>query len=643
MVKARTIKDPAREKRIFFARAMVALVIVLVLLGALVARLYYLQIVSYQHFQTLSDKNRMQLQSVPPTRGLIYDRNGVLLADNRPVFSLNLVKERVEDMNGTLERLKSLVEVDDDDIARFKRRLRGPRRPYEAQSLKSRLNEEEIARLAVHRHELPGVEVEAELVRHYPSGETMSHVLGYVGRINERELKTLDPVDYAGTNYIGKLGLEQFYEETLHGRVGYQTVETNARGRVLRVLDRVDPAPGRDLRLNLDLRMQQRAIDVMAGRRGAIVAIEPATGGILALISTPGFDPNLFVTGIDHKSYAALRDSPDAPLFNRALRGQYPPGSTIKPMVALAGLEVGAITLQSYIWDPGWYQLKGDSRFYRDWKRTGHGKVNFHEAIAQSCDTYFYDLANRMGVDKLAPFMAQFGFGQSTARDINEDRHGILPSREWKRNARRQAWYPGDSLNMGIGQGYTLTTPLQLATATAILANRGRWVQPSLLREIGPGEGEVPARAADVLADIPLKNPDNWERAVDAMVAVMHGRTGTARESGKKSPYRMAGKTGTAQVVAIKQGEKYDASKLDERHRDHALFIGFAPAENPQIAVAVLVENGGGGSSAAAPAARAMFDAWLLEFSPNVPQNLKDFAVPLSTTQSASEPQRGML
>lgn len=613
MKQARTIKDPLREKRIFAFRAFLSVVVVILLAAVLLSRFYYLQIDQHEVYQTISDKNRMQLQSVPPTRGLIFDRNGELLADNQPVFSVALVKERVVDMDSTINRISELVPLSDDDVGSFRKRLQSGRRPYDSTILKSKLTEEEIARLAIHRHELPGVEVEAELVRFYPHGEIMAHMLGYVGRINERELKKLDPVKYAGTNYIGKLGVEKFYEDTLRGEVGYQTVETNARGRVLRVLERQDPHPGRNLQLNIDAPLQGKLVETLGDQRGAVVAIDPRDGGILALVSTPSFDANLFVTGIDHTTYSALRDSPDIPLFNRALRGQYPPGSTIKPIVGLAGLESGVVTPQTSVWDPGWYQLKNDERFYRDWKREGHGRVNLHESIVQSCDTYFYDLAFKMGVDRMSPYLEHFGFGFSTALDINEDKVGILPSRDWKRGARGLPWFPGDSLNMGIGQGYMLATPLQLATATAILANRGRWVQPKLLRGAGEGLDLMPARdISDRMSDV-VSKPENWNVVLEAMRDVMHGRRGTARSSASGASYLMAGKTGTAQVVGIKQGEKYDAEALAERLRDHALFIGFAPYENPTIAVAVIVENGGGGSRTAAPVARAAFDYWIHE------------------------------
>jgi penicillin-binding protein 2 len=608
-------KDTAAERRLFQRRAMVMLVLVLVMLGLLVARMYQLQVVEHEIYTTLSDKNRVQVQSVAPPRGLIYDRNGVLLAENRPVFSVTLVPERVGNMDEVLAKLEGLLEISDEDMERFQRRLKERRRPFQELPLRYDLNEQEIARLAVHRHELPGVEVAAELVRYYPHSELTAHALGYVGRINREELQRIDPVNYAGTNYIGKSGAERFYEELLHGRVGYQHVETNARGRTLRVLERQNPVPGEDIELHMDLRMQRLAHELLDGRRGAIVAVEPSTGGLLALASVPGFDANLFVTGIGVESYRELRDSLDKPLFNRALRGQYPPGSTIKPMLAVAGLDSGATTRDKTIWDPGFFQLPSGGRRWRDWKRTGHGWVDLKQSVAQSCDIYFYEMAVDMGVDTIHDYLSQFGFGEDATLDVSGALSGLLPSRDWKRAIHNEPWYPGDSVNLGIGQGYMLSTPLQLATATSVLANRGVWAEPRLLKSV---RGDLSVE--DVLPEathqsITLKDPDTWEFAVETMVEVMHGAKGTARSAGRDSSYIMAGKTGTAQVFSLAEDEEYNEEEVLERMRDHALFVGFAPADNPQIAVAVIVENGGSGSGTAAPVARAMFDAWVLEYS----------------------------
>lgn len=611
------IKDPNREKSIFAFRSLLAVIVVCIMLAGLVARLYHLQVKQHEHYSTLSDANRMQLRSVTPTRGLIYDRNGVLLADNRPIFSLVIVPELAKDIDNAIALVSKVIEIDESHIESFKKRLKRSRRPYQPVVLKSKLEEEEIARVEVRRHELEGIEVQAELARFYPLGEATSHSLGYVGRINEKELETLDTKNYSATRYIGKLGVERFYETELHGTVGFETVEINASNRILRTLDSVPSVPGKSLYLHLDSRLQLKAMQLLEGKRAALVAIEPKTGGILAQVSTPSFDPNKFVTGIDHKSYAELRDSLDTPLFNRALKGQYPPGSTIKQIVGLAGLDLGVTTKDYSIMDYGRYQLKNDERIYRDWKREGHGRVDLFASIAESCDVYFYDLAFKLGVDNMSQYLGYFGFGSNLTLDVAEARSGILPTREWKRAWRGVPWYPGDSLNMGIGQGFMLATPMQLATATALLANRGEWVAPRLLKSTDDGS-IVLSQRSDNGADVALKKPENWEFIVDSMEEVMHGKKGTARGSGRNSKYRIAGKTGTAQVVGIAQGEKYDAEALAERHRDHALFIGFAPADDPKIAVSVIVENGGGGSSAAAPVARAIFDEWLINLQPEL-------------------------
>ena len=610
-------KDTVAERRLFQRRTTVMLVLVFVLLGVLTARMYQLQVVEHEIYTTLSDKNRVQVQSVAPPRGLIYDRNGELLAENRPVFSVTLVPELVGDIDQALARLGQMISVSEEDLERFRRRLEERRRPFQALPLRYDLNEQEIARLAVHRHELPGVEVAAELVRYYPHGELTAHALGYVGRINRQELQRIDPVNYAGTNYIGKSGAERFYEELLHGRVGYQHVETNARGRTLRVLERQNPAPGEDIRLHMDLRLQRLAHELLDGRRGAIVAIEPSTGGLLALASVPGFDANQFVTGISVKAYRELSESPDNPLFNRALRGQYPPGSTVKPMLAVAGLDSGATTRDKTIWDPGYFQLRSGGRRWRDWKRGGHGWVDLNDAVAQSCDIYFYEMAVDMGVDTMHDYLSKFGFGEDAALDVSGALSGLVPSRDWKRAVHNQPWYPGDSVNLGIGQGFLLATPLQLATATSVIANRGVWAEPRLLKEVIGDRSIDDALPKQTHQSIALENPDDWEFVADAMANVMHGARGTARGAARGATYRMAGKTGTAQVFSLAEDEEYDAEEIRERLRDHALFVGFAPVDNPQIAVAVIVENGGSGSGTAAPVARAMFDAWLLDYSQN--------------------------
>lgn len=608
MAKPIRIKDHLSEAGIVQRRIILAVVSILLLSGVLLARMYWLQVVQYEHHSTLSENNRVHVQPIPPSRGRIYDRNGVVLAENRPSFSLNITRERVPDLDATVALVKELLALDDEDIEQLKRRLDQRRRPFEAVPVMFNLSEDQIARIAVNQFRLPGIEVQASFVRHYPQGEHFAHAVGYVGRINEREMERIDRVAYAGTHYIGKTGVERFYEELLHGRVGYEEVETNARGRVLRVLKRTEPESGRDLTLHLDSRLQAIAEQALGARRGAVIAIEPATGGVLAYVSQPSFDPNLFVTGISHKDYGELRDSIDQPLFNRVLRGLYPPGSTIKQIVALAGLEYGVTTRTARVYDPGFYQLPNNSHKYRNWNRYGDGWVDMKLAMARSNDTYFYDLAHKLGIDRMHAFMSQFGLGSRVSLDMFEESAGLMPSREWKRASRRQPWYPGETLITGIGQGYMLTTPLQLAHATALIANKGVWKRPRLLAQ---SEGMAPDET-DTPPDVKLKNPDDWNFIIDTMEEVMHGERGTSRAAALGAPYRIAGKTGTAQVVAIAQGARYDSAALQERHRDHALYVGFAPADDPKIAVAVMVENGESGGRVAAPVARTLFDAWLL-------------------------------
>ncbi len=603
------IKDHERDARLVRKRVVVGAVAIVLLVCVLIARLYFLQVIQYEYHSTLSENNRVHVQPIPPTRGLIFDRNGVIIADNRPSFSLTMTRERAgAEWRGLLDVIVEVLELSPDDRNLFEKRMRQGRRPFEPVPILFELSEEQIARIAVNQFRLPGVEVVAQLVRHYPLGEHFAHSVGYVGRINEAELKVLDPINYSGTHHIGKTGIERFYEAELHGQVGYEEVETNARGRVSRVLKRTDPLPGKDIRLTLDVQLQKAAEAALAGRRGAVVAIDPSNGDVLAMVSQPSFNPNLFVTGIGFKAYAELRDSIDRPLFNRVLRGLYPPGSTIKPAVAVAGLDSGVVTGASRVFDPGFYQLPNYEHKYRNWNRTGDGWVNMEMAIMRSNDTYFYDLAHKLGVDRLGKYLGQFGIGQKVSLDMFEESAGLMPSREWKRARYRQAWYPGETLILGIGQGYMQTTPLQLAQVTALLANQGKWYRPHLAKEIG---GVAPIDP-NPPADIRLHDPRSWQQASNGMQQVMHGARGTARKVGDTALYRIAGKSGTAQVVAIKQGEKYDRSKVQERHRDHALFIGFAPADKPQIAVAVMVENGESGSGVAAPVVKQVLDAWLL-------------------------------
>jgi len=621
MVEPLALKDHNWEGRIFFQRIVVGFGFLVLLTLLLVARFFYLQIMQHDVYATLSDKNRIQMQPLPPTRGLIYDRNGELLADNAPSFNLTVTPERVDDMDATLTHLDRILGLRDDDISRFENRRKRRLRPFESVPLLYRLTQEEIAIFSVDRHRLPGVEVEARLVRYYPTGELMAHAVGSVRRINESDAKRLDPVSYAGTDHMGKIGVEKYYEDDLLGRVGYQQVEIDARGRIMKVLESNLPVPGKDLTLHVDSTLQQAALEALGNRRGAVVAIEPETGGILAMVSKPGYDPNLFVSGIDHKTYASLRDSIDVPLFNRAIQGQYQPGSTIKPIIGLTGLVTGTTTGDYTIEDPGWFRLPGNERLYRDWNwRTsgagGHGTVNMQKAIYRSCNVYFYSLAVKLGIDRIDDTLALFGFGMNTALDLPEAKNGLLPSREWKVENRGLPWYPGDTVNIGIGQGDMLVTPLQLATAVTVIANRGRWVSPRMLKS---GSDLLHRPDVPAMDSIDLIPNHIWDYIISSMEMVVHrgnqgyGENGTAwAHIGMDIPYRMAGKSGTAQVVEIKQGEEYDEEVLDERQRKHAWFVAFAPVDKPKIALAVLLENGGGGSEVAAPVARAILDHHLL-------------------------------
>ncbi|MGM0542640.1 MAG: penicillin-binding protein 2 [Pseudomonadota bacterium] len=609
--RADKLKNTEQELRIFRARALLAMVVVVALTSLLVGRLAYLQVVQHDVYSTRSEKNRVRVEPLPPNRGLIYDRNGVLLAENRPTYNLTLVRERAENVDETLELLVDLLDLNEEETSTFYERSQQWQRPFQPVLLASDLSEEQIARVAINRHQLPGVEVEAQLLRYYPDAEVTAHALGFVGRINAEEVENLDATRYAGTHFIGKTGIERFYEDELHGQAGLRKVETNARGRVLRELGRTDPVPGKDLTLTLDKSLQMLAYELMDGRRGSIVAIEPGSGEILAMVSTPGFDSNQFVTGIDRASYQALQENLDLPLFNRAIRGHYPPGSTIKPFLALGGLADGAITPDTTINDPGYYQLPNDSRRYRNWLRWGHGRVDLERSLAVSNNTFYYSLAHEMGIDSLHEQMSNFGFGRRVAHDVQSESSGLMPSREWKRERFNQPWYPGETLSVGIGQGYWQVTPLQLASATATLANRGEWVKPRLARRIGdsPVERDLP----DTPEDINLAQDDWWDSVFSGMEKVVSGSEGTARRTGQGLEYRMGGKSGTAQVFSLGQDQRYDADELEERLRDHALFIAFAPIEDPQIAVAVIVENAGGGSTHAAHLARAMTDEWLLD------------------------------
>ena len=614
MSKREQLKDDYLEIRLIRRRLVLAAVFTVMLLSLVLGRLYVLQVLEYEHFSTLSDSNRVRIKALPPTRGLIFDRNGVVMADNLPAYRLEIVREQVHDLDATLEQLRQYVEFSDQDLKRFKQSL-SRRRPFESIPLRLNLNDEEVARLAVNLHQFEGVEINARLTRNYPNGEHAVHALGYVSRIDERDLGKVSEVDYAGTTHIGKLGLEKYYEKDLHGEVGIQQVEVNARGRTLRVLSESPPVQGNNLYLTIDSRLQKVAEKAFGDNSGAAVAIDPNNGEILALVSMPVFDPNLFVNGISYENYNALRDSRRRPLFNRALSGQYPPGSTTKPFYGLLGLESAVSTRDQEVYCIGYYKLPNEERRYRDWKKQGHGHMDLYDAITQSCDVYFYDLAYRVGIDRMSEFMAKFGFGFKTDVDSTGEASGLMPSREWKRGHDGMPWFPGETLITGIGQGALLVTPLQLANSTAAFAIKGLRYRPHLVKTIE----KIPEyNRIDIVSQIvegySPQRESNWQHVHDAMVNVVHGLRGTAHYSiGRDIQYKVAGKTGTAQVFEVAQDEEYEEEDVIERLRDHALFISYAPADNPRIAVAVIVENGGHGSSVAAPIARQIMDAYLLE------------------------------
>jgi len=607
-----TLKDHFRETQMFNVRVVVCLVFVLLLILTVIVRLIFLQIVNHDLYTTLSEENRFFINAIPPNRGLIYDRNGVLLAQNLPAYNLELIPERIKNIDATIASLGEIIEITDADIERFKEQL-GPYNRFKPIPLRTRLSDEEVARIAVNRHRFVGVDIAAGLIRDYPQTGLMSHAIGYVGRINESEKKKIDKTDYEGTNYIGKTAIEHFYEEILHGNPGVAQVETNAQGRALRTFEKVPQQPGTNLHLTIDAELQKVAQNALGEDSGSVIAIDPNTGDVLAFVSTPVFNPNLFVRGIDHKTYKELQEDKLNPLFNRALRGQYPPGSTVKPFYGLAGVETGSRKPEEIVGCRGWYRLEGTTHRYRDWKKTGHGNTNLHDAIVQSCDVYFYSLAVNMGIDKLSGFMRPFGFNDKTNIDITGELGGLMPNTKWKKTVKKEAWYTGDTVSAGIGQGYVLATPLQLAVATATMAKKGIRMRPRVVKALeNPNTKEITYLKPVQESSVPVIDEKNWNDVINAMQDVAHHWRGTAFRIGKDAKYHIAGKTGTAQVFTVGQEEEYEEGKIPKELRDHALFIAFAPVENPQIAVSVIVEHGGHGSSAAAPIARKVMDQYLL-------------------------------
>ena len=629
-----TLKNHFHETQIFNHRILVAGVIMFFLLILLLSRLVYLQITNQKHYSTLSENNRVSIRPIPPSRGLIFDRNGILLAQNLPSFTLEIITEHVDDLNKTLATLSQLISISDEDLKSFHKNRRKKRR-FEGIPLRYRLNDEEVAKISVQQNYLPGVIINAQLSRNYPQGKLASHAVGYVSRINEAELRKLNASNYSATTHIGKVGIERTYEDILHGKVGFQHVETNAQGRILRVLERTLPVSGKNLYLNLDSKVQAIAEESLAENNGALVAIDPRNGAVLAMVSVPVYDPNLFVHGISSINYKALSTSAERPLFNRALRGQYPPGSTIKPLMGLAGLELKELQSHDEINCPGWYVLKNDERRYRDWKKEGHKHTDLRKAITESCDVFFYDLALTLGIDNISSYLAQFGLGQKTGIDLLGELSGLNPSREWKRRSRNLPWFPGETLITGIGQGFMLTTPLQLAHATAAIAKMGERFKPRMLYAIQDEQNSPLIKSkAMPLKTVPINDENNWQTVIKAMKNVVHGIHGTARGIKYNLKYTMAGKTGTAQVFGIAQDAEYKKEEIAKKLQDHALFIGFAPYENPRIAVALIVENGGSGGSVAAPIVRKVMDQYLL----NLPEDPEEKVTPTENSNGEATP-----
>ncbi|WP_018981602.1 penicillin-binding protein 2 [Salinimonas chungwhensis] len=616
--KRQHIRDHSAEANLFARRCAIALLIVVAMLGVVVSNLYSLQVSQFEDYQTRSNGNRIKVLPVAPNRGLIYDRNGILLAENRPVFTLEVIPEQIDDLQQTIKKLAVLMDITAEEQEEFFTTLNSQRR-FKPVALKTQLSEEEVARFSAQQHHYKGVSIEARLSRHYPYGDTLTHILGYVAKINKTDLQKIteagQEANYAATYDIGKLGIEKFHEDKLHGEVGYQQVEVNSQGRIIRTLDVDPPTPGQDIVLNIDLQLQMAVQKTLEEQRGTVVVSDPKTGGILAMYSNPSYDPNLFVHGISRKNYAALLNSPDRPLINRATQGQYPPASTIKPHLALLGLDSGTIDRDYTIKDTGRFRLPNVSHVWRDWKRWGHGKVNVSKAIEVSCDTYYYDLAYKLGIDKISAAMTDFGFGDYTGIDLYEESDGNMPSRGWKRARFNEPWYVGDTIPVGIGQSFWTATPIQLNQSVNTLINRGTRYVPQLLRGYMQSNGEVALASPKTLRPYLVQEDKNWNIVLKAMWKVVNGEEGTARHAFDDVLYESAGKTGTAQLFSIGQNESYEEDEVAERLRDNAMYVGFAPFDAPEISVTVVIENAGGGSSNAAPVARQVMDYYFANIS----------------------------
>ena len=611
----RAIKDALEEQQLFSHRVRTGLIVISVCMLALMGRYFWLQVHSFEKFSTRSENNRVRVRPVVPNRGLIYDRRGRVIADNKPAYRLEITPEKVDGrtpgLKALLDELSTLITINEDERKSF-HKSRRHYRVFDSVPVKFNLSEREVARFSVNQHRFKGANVVPYLSRNYPYGELLTHVLGYTGRLDANDIASVDEGNYRGTRTIGKIGIEQYRETELHGVSGFERVETNASGRVLKVLERQDVVHGTDLVLSIDVAVQKAAWDALGDRPGSVVAIDPTDGSVIALVSKPGYDPNLFVHGIGQQAYQEILNAPGRPLFNRALKGSYEPGSTLKPFVALAGLELDLITPQDRVFSNGEFFIEGYSRPYRDWKDMGHGWVDLGSALEQSVNTYFYKLAMGMGIDRIHDYLSQFGFGSATGIDVLSEGRGLLPSREWKRAARDEPWYPGETVIGGIGQGFNITTPLQLANAVATLVNGGTRYAPRLLHATKPaGIGRATRVNAPIEMQVPVKDAQDWKAVLDGMDRVVNGLHGTAKQIAVDSNYRIAGKTGTAQVYQLGAVKDYEESEVSQHLRDHALFVAFAPVAAPRIAIAVVVEHGGGGSTAAAPVARAALDAWL--------------------------------
>ncbi|ENE9529566.1 penicillin-binding protein 2, partial [Vibrio parahaemolyticus] len=607
------------EARLFASRAIVAFFGIVVLMGLLVANMYNIQVNQFQDYQTRSNDNRIKVVPIAPNRGLIYDRNGVLLAENRPVFNLELTPEKIKDIDATIQELQTILEITPEQIERFHRERKRTRR-FKSVPLLTQLNEKQVAVFSVNQYRFPGVEISATLKRYYPYGEVLTHVIGYVSRINDRDMQRLireeKDANYQATRDIGKLGIEKYYEDLLHGTAGYQEVEVNSRGRVIRTLKYVPPVPGKDIVLNLDINLQLYVHQLLDGRRGSAIVLDPRDNGVLAMVSSPSYDPNAFVHGISGKAYRDLLNDKNRPLVNRTTLGIYPPASTIKPFMAVAALQEGVITPNTTRNDPGYWRIpNSDTRPFRDWLRWGHGRVDVIKSIEESVDTFYYQIAYDLGIDRISNWMMMFGFGDYTGIDIYEESKANMPTRDWKMSRHKTPWYKGDTIPVGIGQGYWTATPMQIAKATSVLVNNGAVSAPHLLKStIDNGDNFEEQETSEYVTYPPIQNvPEKyWDIAKEGMRRVNHGTRGTARRSFYNMSYQTAGKSGTAQVFGLGENEEYNADEIAEHLRDHALFTGFAPFDDPKVIVTLVLENAGGGSSNGGPMARKIFDRVVL-------------------------------